>query len=153
MCIRDRAVEYGRASRYMLGHAGHLARRGQTYLACDRIEDALSSAQEALDMARRVGERGSEVAALRLHGAICMHRARPDVDGAESMFREALHLAAHLGARPQVAQCHLDLGKLYRRTDKREQAQEHLATATTMYREMGMTYWLEKAEAEVQEPG
>jgi hypothetical protein len=39
--------------------------------------------------------------------------------------------------------------KLYRRTDKREQAQEHLATATTMYREMGMTYWLEKAEAEM----
>ena len=31
--------------------------------------------------------------------------------------------------------------------DKREQAQEHLAIATTMYREMGMTYWLEKAEA------
>jgi hypothetical protein len=41
----------------------------------------------------------------------------------------------------------LGLGKLYRRTGKREQAQEHLATATTMYREMGMTYWLEKAEA------
>ena len=35
---------------------------------------------------------------------------------------------------------------LYRRTDKREQAREHLATATTMYREMEMTYWLEKAE-------
>jgi len=27
---------------------------------------------------------------------------------------------------------------------KREQAQEHLTTATTMYREMGMTYWVEK---------
>src|SRR5262249_28573632 len=26
----------------------------------------------------------------------------------------------------------------------REQAQEHLTTATTMYREMGMTYWLEQ---------
>jgi hypothetical protein len=24
--------------------------------------------------------------------------------------------------------------------------QEHLITATTMYREMGMTYWLEQAE-------
>ena len=34
----------------------------------------------------------------------------------------------------------------YRRTGKREQAQEHLTTATTMYRAMGMTYWLEKAE-------
>jgi hypothetical protein len=48
---------------------------------------------------------------------------------------------------------HLGPGKLYRRTDKREQAQEHLATATTMYREMGMTYWHEKAEAEVRAMG
>jgi len=30
------------------------------------------------------------------------------------------------------------------------QAQEHLVTATTMYREMGMTYWLEQAEADLQ---
>jgi hypothetical protein len=48
---------------------------------------------------------------------------------------------------------HLGLGKLYRRTDKRAEAREHLATATTMYRDMGMTYWLEKAEAEMTKPG
>jgi hypothetical protein len=52
---------------------------------------------------------------------------------------------------PLVAHCHLGLGKLYLRTAKREQAQEHLATATTMYREMGMTSWLEKTEAEISE--
>ena len=52
--------------------------------------------------------------------------------------------------RPLVAHGHLGLGKLYRRTGKHEQAQEHLTTATTMYREMGMTYWLEKADAELQ---
>jgi len=51
---------------------------------------------------------------------------------------------------PLVAHCHLGLGKLYRRTGKPEQAREHLTTATTMYREMGMTYWLEKAEAEIK---
>jgi hypothetical protein len=50
------------------------------------------------------------------------------------------------GMRPLVAHCHLGLGKLYRRTDKREQAHEHLTTA--MYREMGMSYWLEQAEKE-----
>jgi hypothetical protein len=54
---------------------------------------------------------------------------------------------------PLVAHCHLGLGKLYHRTDKRGQAQEHLATATTMYCEMGMTYWLEKAEAEMTNLG
>jgi hypothetical protein len=48
--------------------------------------------------------------------------------------------------RPLVAHCHLGLGKLYQRTGQREQAQEHLTTATTMYREMGMTYWLARAE-------
>jgi hypothetical protein len=42
--------------------------------------------------------------------------------------------------RPLVAHCHLGLGKLYRRTGQGEQAQEHLAAATTMYRDMGMTY-------------
>jgi len=41
-----------------------------------------------------------------------------------------------LGMRPLVAHCHLGLGKLYRRKGKRDQAQEHLTTATTMYREM-----------------
>jgi len=49
---------------------------------------------------------------------------------------------------PLVAHCHLGLGRLYRRTGKPQEAQEHLTTATTMYREMGMAYWLEQAEAE-----
>ena len=53
--------------------------------------------------------------------------------------------------RPLVAHCHLGLGKLYRRTDKRKRAREHLTTATTLYREMGMAYWLEQAEAEMRE--
>ena len=53
--------------------------------------------------------------------------------------------------RPLIAQCHLDLGKLYRRIGKREEAQEHLTTATAMFREMDMTYWLEKLEAELRE--
>jgi hypothetical protein len=64
---------------------------------------------------------------------------------------EALALAEPRGMRPLIAHCHLGLGKLYRRTGQREQAQEHLTTATTMYREMGMTYWLNTAEAEVRD--
>jgi hypothetical protein len=33
---------------------------------------------------------------------------------------------------PLLAHCHLGLGKLSLRTGKREQAREHLTTATTM---------------------
>jgi hypothetical protein len=51
--------------------------------------------------------------------------------------------------RPLVAHCHHGLSKLYRRTGKREQSQEHLTTATTMYREMDMRFWLEQAERHI----
>ena len=54
--------------------------------------------------------------------------------------------------RPLVAHCHLGLGRLYRRTGDSEQAREHLTTATTMYREMDMRFWLEQAEAELRAP-
>jgi uncharacterized protein HemY len=51
---------------------------------------------------------------------------------------------------PPRRHCHLGLGKLYRRTGKREQAQEHLTTATTMYREMDMRFWLGQVESELR---
>jgi len=65
-----------------------------------------------------------------------------------SLEQEAAAIDPRLLERDLFAHCHLGLGRLYRRTGQREQAQEHLTTATTMYREMGMTYWLEKAETD-----
>jgi hypothetical protein len=63
-----------------------------------------------------------------------------------------LALAEPRGMRPLVAHCHLGLGKIYRRTGKRQEAQEHFTTAATMYREMDMQFWLTQAEAELTGP-
>ena len=38
--------------------------------------------------------------------------------------------------------------ELYQQANSRERAREHLATATTQYREMDMRFWLEQAEVE-----
>jgi hypothetical protein len=62
--------------------------------------------------------------------------------------RSAPDVGRTFAGRPLVAHCRFGLGKLYRRTGKRQEAQEHLTTATNMYREMGMQFWLEQAEAE-----
>jgi tetratricopeptide (TPR) repeat protein len=86
-----------------------------------------------------------------LLGDIAAHPDRLEVDVAEAHYRQALALAEELGLRPLVAHCHLGLGALYRRTGKPEQAREHLTTATVMYREMDMRYWLTQAEAELKE--
>ena len=123
----------------------------EAYLLAGRMQEAVQLAGRALGLARTYKERGHEAWALRLLGEIAAHQAPPETEPAAHHYRQALALAEELGMRPLVAHCHLGLGKLYRRTGKREQAQEHLTTATTMYREMGMTYWLEQAEAEMKD--
>jgi hypothetical protein len=72
------------------------------------------------------------------------------LEAAERYYRQAIGLASELGMRPLVAHCHLGRSKLYRRTGDRQRAQEHLTTATTMYREMDMRFWPEQAEAEMR---
>jgi hypothetical protein len=94
---------------------------------------------------RRLGARGSEAHALCLAGDVASTGGAEDAPG---YYREALALADTLGMRPLVAHCHLGLGKLDRRTGKREQARAHLTTATAMYREMDMRFWLEQVERE-----
>ena len=70
---------------------------------------------------------------------------------ARDLFQEALGLSPELGMRPLVAHCHAGLAKLYRRTGNRQEADEHLMAATTMYREMDMRFYLEQAGAELKE--
>jgi tetratricopeptide (TPR) repeat protein len=123
---------------------------GEAYLLADQVEGAQGCADRAVMLTRQRGERGHQAWALRLRGEIASRCDPPDLDQAEGHYRQALALAEELGMRPLVAHCHLGLGKLYRRPSDRAKAEEHLATATAMYREMGMTYWLEKAEAEMR---
>jgi class 3 adenylate cyclase/tetratricopeptide (TPR) repeat protein len=126
-----------------------VARLGEACLLADRIEEAASCAERSWRLARERGERGHEAWALRLRGEVAARVASVDAKGAQQHYQEAQVLAAELGMRPLVAHCHLGHGKLYRRTGKWEQAPEHLATATTMYREMDMRFWLGQAEAEM----
>ena len=45
----------------------------------------------------------------------------------------------------------LGLGKIYRLAGKRTQALEHVTTATAIYCNSGMKYWLEQAQAEMRQ--
>jgi hypothetical protein len=115
-----------------------------------------------LDEARRLADcavassphhPGYSTHALHLLGDIATHSDKFDAQTGEIHYRQTLALTEPRGMRPLVAHCHLGLGKLYRRAGKRSRAQEHLTTATTMYGEMDMRFWLEKAEVEKGELG
>ena len=112
-----------------------------------------------LDEARRLGDRavglaqshpGFAAQALHLLGEIPLRSDRFDPEMGEERYRNALALAEPRGMRPLMAHCHLGLGRLCLRTDKRHAALEHLDKAMTMYYQMGMPYWLARAEAEIK---
>jgi class 3 adenylate cyclase/tetratricopeptide (TPR) repeat protein len=150
------ALERVREGEQLLnGHAerGFVGRLGSWYHALGRANLQLGQFGEA----RRLSDRalassprhpGFAADALHLQGDIATHPEEFDLEGGETHYRQALALAEPRAMRPLIAHCHLGLGKLYRRIGKRGQAQEHVTAATTMYQEMGMTYWLERATLE-----
>jgi tetratricopeptide (TPR) repeat protein len=151
--LLDQTMERVAAGSAMLAHALVLTELSEALLLVGRVDEANTLAVRLLEISRTHTGRGYEAHAYRLLGEVAMRRAPPDVDEAAAHYRPALALAGEFGMRPLVAHSHLGLGKLYRRTGKREQAQGHLTTARTMYREMGMTFWLERAESEIRELG
>jgi class 3 adenylate cyclase/tetratricopeptide (TPR) repeat protein len=144
------AAEIDRAGAIAFGQSVRLARISEIQLlAAQDPEEAGRLAAQALVLARARDDLLGAAYAEKAMGDTLAAGASPSRADAEGHYRMALALAKNGGMRPLVAHCHLGLGKLYRRTGKRDQAQEHLTTATTMYREMDMRFWLEKAEAEM----
>jgi len=149
--LLEQAVVETETTGNQVGHLWYLAWLSEGYVEAGRLAQARERAQLAFDVSRKMKARGAEAQALYSLAASASRQDPVNAEMADGQYRQALALATELGMRPLVAHCHLGLGKLYHRTGKREQAQEHLTTATTMYREMGMTFWLAKAEAEIKD--
>ena len=124
-----------------------VSRLSEAYLLAGRLEKAHQRAAQALDLARRYQFRGEQAWALRLLGEIAAHRTPPEVETAETHYRQALALAEALGMRPLLAHCHRDLGTLYAKIGRYAEAHTELSTAIAMYRAMEMTFRLPQVEA------
>jgi len=116
----------------------------RAYLLLSRLDDAWALSERLIQTS--AGQWGIVAHALQLRGDIATHPDRFDAESGETNYRKALELAEPRQMRPLIAHCHLGLGKLYARTGKRQLGHEHLSTASTMYREMEMQFWLPQAE-------
>jgi len=112
-----------------------LASLAEGHLLAGEIAASARYAAQALETARRHGHRGWEAWTLRLHGDIA--RSRGEGDAAAGFYADAMSLATELGMRPLLAHCHRGLAGLD------VDGARHQAKAMAMYREMGMTHWLE----------
>ena len=122
---------------------------GEAYLLAGQVEQAWDFGTRALALAAERGERGHEAWAHRLLGETASYRDGPDASASETHYATSTALALELGMRPLVAHCHFGLGKLQGRMGQ-QQATENLTTAMGLFQDMGMRFWFEKTEAEMQ---
>jgi tetratricopeptide (TPR) repeat protein len=135
-----------------MGIVGH---RSWSYYAVSRACLLLGRVDEARQLGSRSVESsqrqpGFRAHALHLLGDLAAYPDQLDAESGVAHYQQALALAQSHGMRPLVAHCHLGLGKLYRRAGQLKHARENLATATTMYREMDMGFFLEHGEADIR---
>jgi DNA-binding NtrC family response regulator/tetratricopeptide (TPR) repeat protein len=145
--LLEQAAVQSAAMRVTGGRAPLLTCLGEAYLAAGRVADGLGSAAGALALAREHKERGHEAWALRLEGEIALDSGTRASDVAHDRLAEALELATLLEMRPLAGRCHAALGRLHARAGDRDEARAQLGAAAALFRDLGMTHWLEEAEA------
>ncbi|MCH9046803.1 MAG: tetratricopeptide repeat protein, partial [SAR324 cluster bacterium] len=102
-------------------------------------------ARQSLDLGPYGEKWGASVAHRALAMAACQGQ-QPDWKKAEEHMAESLRLAASRGERPNLAVVHFRFAELLQKKGDEAAAREKLSQATALFREMGMTWWLEQAE-------
>ncbi|MGH7391030.1 MAG: AAA family ATPase [Candidatus Rokuibacteriota bacterium] len=149
LALLELAVTEVEARHLVWQHVPTLGALGEGRLRAGFFDEAATVATRALTLARERAQRGEEASALRLLGEIALARDSADLEEAVRNVRDALTLATSLGLTPLAGRCHLDYGKLLRRAGKHHDAATHLSAALTVFRDLEMTLWLRRAEAEV----
>lgn len=143
--LLEQAVERA-ASTGTVGRSLRLAFLSEGYLLAGRRDAALELAGQALELSVRQKEYGNQAYGYRLLGRIASFGDPPEPAGPEAHYRQAMALAKERGMRPLLAHCHLDLGTLYAKIGRREEARSELSAAIGLFRSLGMTFWLPAAE-------
>ena len=124
----------------------HLA---EAYALAGRFDDALRTGRHAIELTQQYKERSYEAWARYVLGNVhALRQFAADVQSARADYLNALEIATELGMRPLIAQCHLAIGSLPAGAAQESRAQ--LETAITMFRAMGIQFWLERAQAALE---
>jgi class 3 adenylate cyclase/tetratricopeptide (TPR) repeat protein len=144
--LLEQAVAQGAALNLLAGHALRLTWLGEALLGAGELERASEQSGQALTLADRLGERGSQAYARRLAGEIAMRQETRDVQAAATAYRDALQRATELRMRPLVARCRLGLAAVHRHAGAEAEARADQDAAVEALRAMQMTHWLGRVE-------
>ena len=151
LALFERAWQFADSKKILAIGPPVLASLGDAYGRAGRIDEAVTTGQRALALAREIGQRGNEARTLYLLGNIHGYGASANATQAQEGYQQAMRLAHELGMRPLEAQCHFALGEQAKKAGKGRSAQERYSKALSMFRDMGMTFSLERVESALKE--
>jgi len=118
----------------------------EVHFASGDLRNAQSCVEEALKLSQKNKEKPIEGASWKLLGSIL---GKADISQrlkAEEYILKGIKILEELRVKPLASQGYLFLGELYADTGQKEKALEHLKKAEERFREMGMHYWLARAQ-------
>ncbi|HWN05457.1 MAG TPA: AAA family ATPase [Candidatus Dormibacteraeota bacterium] len=98
--LLEDAVQRAEDMQWAANHPLRLVWLGETYVLTGDGSAGRRLGARALELARRLGERGHEAYALRLLGQIAASGTEPDLEQANTYYLEGLTLAKTLGMQP-----------------------------------------------------
>jgi class 3 adenylate cyclase/tetratricopeptide (TPR) repeat protein len=119
---------------------------GWIHLDLGDLKNARSLAEEALRLSQKNNEKLIEGGAWVLLGTILGKTVPLEINKAEGCILKGIEIYKELKTKANYPLGHLYLGELYLNEGKNEKAIDNLKKAEGMFREMGMDYWLGKAQ-------
>jgi tetratricopeptide (TPR) repeat protein len=119
---------------------------GWIQLGLGDLKNARSLAEEALRLSQKNNEKHIEGWSWLLLGMIIGKTEPLEINKAEECILKGIEIGKELRIRAHYSLGHLYLGELYLNGGKREKGIDNLKKAEGMFREMGMDYWLGKAQ-------
>jgi tetratricopeptide (TPR) repeat protein len=119
---------------------------GEIHRHLGDLQNARSLVEEGLRLSQKNNEKAIEGWAWLLLGAI-LGKAEPlQIDKAEGCFLKGIEICKELRIKVYKPIGYLYLGQLYQNAGEKEKALDKLKQSEGIFREMGMDYWLDKAE-------
>jgi predicted ATPase len=118
-----------------LNNTHTLALLAEIYLRHNRIDEGLSTIDDALKLAVAGGERFRHAELLRLKGELLLGQSDPSVQAAEQCFCEALKIAQDQHAKMLELRAATSLAKLWRKLNKSDEAKRILHSVCSRFTE------------------
>jgi len=123
-----------------------LYRLGWIHLDLGDLKNTRSLAEEALRLSQKNNEKLIEGTSWLLLGTISGKTEPLQINKAKECTLKGIEICRELKTKAIYSLGYLYLGELYLNAGEKEKALENLKNAEGMFREMGMDYWLGKAQ-------